>query len=266
LIGLASGLLALAGVFAARGTVEMQGRRVADGLGIRIDRRRIVQFSSRLLAAPVLAGSIWFVGVVPTGGAIAGLLVGGLVRRRRSRSRARAQALDQLVDAVAALTAALRAGRSLTQAIAYARDETVDPLRTHLARAIDRIETGTPLATALEEWAEIDGSDDVRLIVGVLDLHRRSGGDLPAVLEGLAETLRERRAADRELRALTAQARLSGIILGVLPIAFFCFLLLTSRREMLHAIATPLGGAALGIGLGLELLAFLWIRHLLEAS
>ena len=54
------------------------------------------------------------------------------------------------------------------------------------------------------------------------------------------------------------------MILGMLPIGFFGFLLLTSRREMLQAIATPLGGTALGIGLGLELLAFLWIRHLLE--
>ena len=84
------------------------------------------------------------------------------------------------------------------------------------------------------------------------------------MLDGLAETLRERRAADREVRALTAQARLSGVILGMLPIGFFGFLLLTSREQMLDAIGTPLGGAALGIGLTLEVLAFLWIRHLLE--
>jgi tight adherence protein B len=104
------------------------------------------------------------------------------------------------------------------------------------------------------------------LIVGVLDLHRRSGGDLPTVLDSLAGTLRERRAAFRDVRALTAQARLSGVILGMLPIGFFGFLLLTSRREMLQAIGTPFGGAALGIGLGLELLAFLWIRYLLEVQ
>jgi tight adherence protein B len=66
------------------------------------------------------------------------------------------------------------------------------------------------------------------------------------------------------VRALTAQARLSGIILGLLPIGFFGFLLLTSRREMLDAIATPIGGTALSVGLGLELVAFAWIRHLLQ--
>ena len=82
------------------------------------------------------------------------------------------------------------------------------------------------------------------------------------MLDGVAATLRERRAAPG-VRALTAQARLSGSILGVLPIAFFGFLILTSRAEMLRALAT-LGSTALAVGLGMELLAFLWMRRLVE--
>ena len=84
------------------------------------------------------------------------------------------------------------------------------------------------------------------------------------MLDGVVATLRERRAAVREVRALTAQARLSGAILGTLPIGFFGFLLLTSRTEMLAAISTPLGRTAVAVGVALELAAFLWIRHLLE--
>jgi tight adherence protein B len=158
----------------------------------------------------------------------------------------------------------MRAGLSLPQSFAYARDEADEPLRSDLGSLVDQIEVGTPVREALSAWADVEDSEDVYLIVGVLDLHRRSGGDLPTVLDGLARTLRERRAAHRDVRALTAQARLSGAILGMLPIGFFGFLLLTSREEMLQAIGTPLGRIALGIGLGLEVLAFLWIRHLLE--
>ena len=55
-----------------------------------------------------------------------------------------------------------------------------------------------------------------------------------------------------------------GVILGLLPIGFFAFLLVTSRDEMLDVIGTPLGGTSLGVGVVLELLAFVWIRHLLE--
>jgi len=190
-------------------------------------------------------------------------LTGYLLRRRR-RSQLQHRAAEQITDAVSALSAGLRAGLSLPQAFAYARDEAEEPLRGELTGLVDGIDTGTPISEALAEWADAHDSEDARLIAGVLDLHRRSGGDLPIVLDGLAGTLRERRAAHREVRALTAQARLSGVILGMLPIGFFAFLLLTSRREMVDAIATPLGGTALGIGLGLEVLAFLWIRHLLE--
>jgi Flp pilus assembly protein TadB len=68
------------------------------------------------------------------------------------------------------------------------------------------------------------------------------------------------------VRALTAQARLSAVILGSLPIGFFAFLLVTSRREMLDAMAAPLGRIAVVVGLGLEGLAFLWIRRLLEVA
>jgi tight adherence protein B len=203
-------------------------------------------------------------GPVIAAGGLAGAGLTGYVVRRRRRVGHRHRTAEQIADAVGALSAGLRAGLSLPQAFAYARDEAEEPLRGEFAALVDAIETGTPITDALARWADAHGSDDARLIAGVLDLHRRSGGDLPIVLDGLAGTLRERRAAHREIRALTAQARLSGVILGMLPIGFFVFLLVTSRREMLDAIGTPLGGTAMGVGLGLELLAFLWIRQLLE--
>jgi tight adherence protein B len=211
-----------------------------------------------LLIASVATGP-----VIAIAGITGATLVRHLVRRRR-RTRERHRAAEQIADAVGALSAGLRAGLSLSQSFAYARDEAGEPLRSDLANLVDKIDVGTPVGEALSDWADSQGSEDALLIVGVLDLHRRSGGDLPAVLDSLAGTLRERRAAFRDVRALTAQARLSGVILGMLPIGFFGFLLLTSRHEMLQAIGTPLGGSALGIGLALELLAFLWIRHLLE--
>ena len=121
-----------------------------------------------------------------------------------------------------------------------------------------------PLDDAMKAWTVEVDTDDARLLAGVLTLHRRSGGDLPSVLDEVAGTLRERRAAVGEVRALTAQARLSGTILGVLPFGFFAFLWLTSRSEIEGAFRSPAGLAAITVGLVLEVLAFLWIRHLLE--
>lgn len=264
MIGLASGLLAIAGLFAERAITISRGDGLAEQLGIERRHRAVRPPSWLSLCLPTFLVACVVVGPVPTLAGSAGITVILRLVRRRRRANARYRAAEQIADAVGGMSAGLRAGLSLPQSLAYSRDEADEPLKTDLARLVERIELGTPVGEALSEWAEALGSEDAFLIVGVLDLHRRSGGDLPTVLDGLAGTLRERRAAHRDVRAMTAQARLSGVILGMLPIGFFGFLLLTSRDEMLQAIGTPLGGMALGIGLGLETLAFLWIRHLLE--
>ena len=70
----------------------------------------------------------------------------------------------------------------------------------------------------------------------------------------------------REVRSLTAQARLSAWILGLLPVGFFSFLWLTARDEIEGALSTPIGLACIVVGLALEGGAFLWIRSLLVVA
>ena len=186
---------------------------------------------------------------------------------RRRRQRRRADRLEEdLADAVTAIAAAMRASMSLPQAVAYAAEEVEDPLAETLRRVVARTNLGEPFDDALDRWGDEVGGDDARLIVGVLSLHRRTGGDLPHVLDRVASTLRERRAAAREVRALTAQARLSGGILGALPVGFFLFLLITSRSDVAAAFGSAAGRAALGLGFAMELVAFLWIRKLLRVA
>jgi tight adherence protein B len=265
MIALASALLALAGLFAERAVATARRAKLAGRLGAPTIRRRSGDRAHRVLAVggsaialAIALGPIW------AGVAVAAALGVDRILRRRRRKMVARQREEQLADAVAAVAAGLRGGLSLPQSLAYARDETDPPLTEDLARLVGRLDVGIPMAAALREWADELGSEDARLLVGVLDLHRRSGGDLPSVLDGVVATLRDRRAAQREVRALTAQARLSGVILGTLPIGFFGFLLITSREEMLAAVATPLGRTAVATGLGLELVAFVWIRRLLE--
>ncbi|HET6714999.1 MAG TPA: type II secretion system F family protein [Actinomycetota bacterium] len=263
---LAITLLGLAAWLAERGSRSV--RRGHLGLGdLRPPARR-----SGVAAPPgwaiwaSIGAAIGFIasGLASTiGGAAAGLVLWRLRQRRRARAAA-AELDEQLVDAVASITAAIRAGRSVPQALSFAASEARPPLRDSL-RALDRsIELGVPLDEAVAAWTRKVDTDDARLLAGVLTLHRRSGGDLPTVLDEVTATLRERRAAVGEVRALTAQARLSGMILGVLPFGFFAFLWLTSRTEIEGAFRSATGLAAISLGFVLEGLAFLWIRHLLE--
>jgi len=217
----------------------------------------------------------------PIAGALAGGVVGGIVAAvvgalaiklgtvtmRRRRDVLFAATVDaQLADAVRSFTAGMRAGLSMTQAIAFAANEGEPPLGPTLARIVDAVSIGGSLDGALQAWGHEVGTDDARLVVGVLTLHRRSGGDLPHVLDQVAATLRERSEAAREVRALTAQARLSGAVLGLLPIGFFAFLWMTSRGNIEGAFHSPIGIATIVIGAVLECIAFVWIRSLLEVT
>jgi tight adherence protein B len=245
---------------ARRRTRPERATPAPDPPGRRIDVRTSCIAIVTAVAGYAVAG--------PLGAAVGPALtiaVGRLGRVRSHRALA-ARRDEQLADAVAALTAAVRSGMSVPQAIAYATREADVPVADDLARMVSDIDVGVPMADAVDGWARRTGSEDAQLVAGALDLHRRSGGDLPAVLDQVAATIRERVAVGREIRALTAQARLSGWILGVLPVGFFAFLWLTSRRDIQGALATPAGLGSVLLGLALEVGAFFWIRSLLDVS
>ncbi len=266
------GLVALSGCFTALarstatsrlGLAELAPARKSLTLPAALQGER-----ARWMALAIVGAAFGAVLAGPAGSVVgAGGCLGAQAVTRRRRASRRADILEaQLADAVGAIAAALRGGLSLSQAVSYAAREVEEPLAGTLARAARRESLGEPLDVALTRWAEEVGGEDVRLVVGVLALHRRTGGDLPRVLDRVVETLRDRRATAREVRALTAQARLSGAILGALPIAFFLFLAATSRRDVAAAFQTGPGIVSLLVGLLLEGAAFLWIRKLLRVA
>jgi tight adherence protein B len=268
--GLVAALAGLSVLFAERAARATERDRVRARAGV--NRRPPSHVSASIdvrgWVLPVSVGAVaTVVGGFPIGLALGCAIVGGRVVRRRRRVRAESARRDeQLADAIGAVVSALRAGMSLPQAIGYAANESPSPLREELAELVDQVDVGVPLGDAIAAWADHVATDDVRLVAATMDLHRRVGGDLPAVLEQVGSSVRERVAVAREVRALTAQARLSGGILGALPVGFFAFLWLTSRAEMQAALATPAGLAVVVFGLVLDGLAFVWIRKLLEVA
>jgi tight adherence protein B len=207
-----------------------------------------------------LAGAI---GAVAAG---TGCVVVPFARRRR-RDAAETVALeDGLADAVAAIAAAIRAGRSMAGALEEAASTVPPPLGPRLARLVDRVSLGVSVEQAVNELPQAVPGPESRLVAAVLGLHQRSGGDAPAVLDRVGRTLRDRRASAREIRSLTAQARLSGAILGFLPIGFFLFLSITARSDVERALGSTAGLTAIVAGLAMQGVAFAWIRRLLRVD
>ena len=214
-----------------------------------------------------LAASLVGLRVAGGPGAIAAagcVLTVPVIVRRRGRAAASRRTQDQLAEGISVLAAALRAGRSLRQAIELAGAEVDAPIGPSFERITARVELGDPMDDAIATWAEEISGADARLAAGVLRMHRRTGGALAVTLDRLAETLRNRGSAARELRSLTAQARLSANILGLLPLGFFTFLSVIAREDMVDAITAPSGATAIALGLVLQAAAYVWIRGLLR--
>jgi tight adherence protein B len=197
---------------------------------------------------------------------VAALWVAGRIRERRRASVPPLLIQERTADAVGAIAAAVRAGSSLPQAIRYAAREAAPPVLEDLVSVVTDIDTGVALDVSLASWADRRRSADIDLLVGALELHRRSGGELPVVLDQVSGAIRDRVSIAREVRSLTAQARLSAWILGLLPVGFFGFLWLTSRHDIEGALTTPVGLICVALGLALEAGAFVWIRSLLEVT
>jgi tight adherence protein B len=266
-----AGLVILSTMFLTRVMVAERSRRLLGGLEpdrgsapptLRVPRKVLVAVS--VVAAGVVGALV--AGVVGSLAATAvALTAPAMVARRRERRREVATQ-EGLAEAVSLVASAMRSGRSLHQAIELAATD-LDPfLGSTFRRLADRTGLGDPMDESIDVWARDVGGPDARLVAGVLKLHRRTGGSLAASLENLAGTLRDRRASARELGSLTAQARLSATILGLLPIGFFLFLSVIARPDLEAAYETPTGVAAIGFGLALQAAAYVWIRHLLRVE
>jgi tight adherence protein B len=248
--------------------------RLRAGTTEEVERTSLEMRKGRSLSPPLMlrlvaaaagaAAGFWLAGLV---GGLAGVVAAEVVQRvTRSRSLGRNHDLldEQLREAMVTLSAAVRAGMSVRLALEEANRASEPPLRQELAGLLTRLRVGQPIDVALERFARQIDSPDATLLATLLTVHRRTGGDLPALLDEAAGVVGQRAESRRQVRALTAQGRASGAVLAVLPIAFVGLLSGTSG-DGLGAFYRSLPGAGLVLaGLVCELLGFVWISRIVR--
>lgn len=195
-------------------------------------------------------------------GALGGALAveGWLSRRREARA---SFAEVQLRDFAVALAAAVRSGLSLRLALVEADRDLDEPLGSVIASVARDLDSGRPIDAALDRIASELDLPDARLLTTALGIHRRTGGQLPVLLDELAEVVGQRVEARRGTRALTAQGRASGAVLVVLPVAFVALLSGTGGDGLGAFYRTPPGAGLLILGVLLDAAGFLWIRRII---
>ncbi len=184
----------------------------------------------------------------------------GVERWRRSRRAARRDgALPAVLESVAR---SLRAGSSLSEAVASV--EPPPPLEERWSRLVERARLAG-VAHAARAWADEEPVPSVRLAAGALALGAEVGGAHARALDGVGATLRARQAVAEEVRALSSQARVSALVIGLAP-AGFCAFAAATDPSTARFYRSPAGIAVLVAGLVLDALGAMWMARITRVA
>jgi tight adherence protein B len=217
------------------------------------------------VGAAVVGGLGWrFWGLV-TGlvFALAVVLAAVLVVRAAAGRRQKRFA-DQLEDVMMIMASSLRAGYGLQQALLAVAEETPSPTRDEFRRAVAEVQVGRDLVQALLESAQRSGSPDFEWVVRAIAIHRELGGDLAEILDNVAETIRDRNRVKGQIRALSAEGRMSAVVLTILPFAT-ALLVHVTNPGYIDSLFESTAGTVVAVGsLGLMCLGALWMWRLIR--
>lgn len=181
---------------------------------------------------------------------------GGTARARRHADGVLPALLDQI-------TRQLRSGASLPVAVRTAAASATDGTTLALA---EEIAAGSGLAPAVERWRRACPTPSRGLVAAALTLAADAGGSVAAVLDGVSDTLRDRVALDREVAALSSQARASAAVLVVAPVGFAAIAAAADHRVAAVLLGRPLGWVCMAAGAALDAAGALWMSRLVGRS
>ena len=169
----------------------------------------------------------------------------------------------QLSDALMLSCSSLRAGLSFTQAMEAISRDMPDPIASEFSIVLEEMSMGMPMDEALERLNKRIKSDYLPLMVSSVLIQRQTGGNLSSILEGIANSIKEKMKLKQELKASTASGRSTAIMVGSMPILLCLLIFLINRDFIMPLFTTTLGHVFLGVAAGLEVLCFVAVKKII---
>jgi len=207
-------------------------------------------FHDMLVAAGVGAG----IGLMP-------LLYIQFQKKRRLRAFA-----NQLPFALDLIKSSLEAGHSLQRALQVLVAEFADPLGSEFRTVLEQNRIGLPLPRALEDMLKRVPEDDLRLLVVAVRVQTEVGSSLAQIVGRLSEIVRIRQRLRLQIKALTAQSRFGGLVVGCLPVVVLLLFSLIQPGYTDQLFHDPTGQKILKFAIASDLLALITIRRLLRVN
>ncbi len=201
-------------------------------------------------------------------GLVAGGLAGGVALTLPGRALAvlkqkrRRDFNEQLVDALMTMSNALRSGSSILQAFEQIVKQNRNPISQEFSLFLQQTRVGVKFEEALGNLERRVDSEDLTIMIRAIEIARQTGGNLTEVFEKIAHTIRERIRIQGRVLALTAQGRLQGVVVGLMPLILGAVMFAIDPRMMGSFAHSPVGLGMIGAILGLEVIGALLIRKI----
>lgn len=249
---------------------EVRKRGMLSGINATLEQANIPMTPGEAILAMIGLSAVGGVFFAIFSGALTGLIVAGimlllfifLIRYAGGREKKRFE--KQLPDTLTLLSTSLRAGYSLLQAIEAVAAEAPDPTAREFSRAVSEARLGRTVSDSLQGIADRTQSQDFEWAVMAIEIQREVGGNLAEVLQTVAETMMSRNRLKGEIRALTAEGRISAIVLGSLPFALGIFLWFNNRDYLMPLLDATVGRLAIGAGVLLMAGGIFWLKKIVD--
>lgn len=182
----------------------------------------------------------------------------------KKRQRRFAQFQEKLPDAIDLMVSALRAGNSTMGALGIIASDAPEPIRREFRICFDEQSYGVDLRAAMENLVNRVPLPDVRMITTVILIQKESGGNLAEVLDKTAHVIRDRFRLRDQVRVQSAQGRLTGWILSVMPLTLGFLLFLINPKYIGVLLTRPVGQKLMAIGAVMNVLGLLVIRKIIQ--
>ena len=179
-------------------------------------------------------------------------------------ARRRAAFNAQLPEALATMSNALRAGFSISQAFDSVVEQGEKPMSEEFAIVQQQLKIGMSFEDALESLSQRVGSDDLTLVTTAILVSRKTGGNVTEIFDKISETIRGRMRVERKVKSLTAQGRLQGIVISVLPFLLGIAITVMKPKMMLPFLSSPAGILSVVAMCVLIALGWLMIRKIIR--
>jgi tight adherence protein B len=173
---------------------------------------------------------------------------------------------EQFPEAIELIARALRAGHAMTTGLALVAEELPDPVGAEFRLVYDRQNFGMSMPDALRHFAERVPLLDARFFVTAVLTQRESGGNLAEILDNLGDVIRQRFRVRRQIRVVTAHARLTGWVLVMMPVVIALAMVVLAPDHIMTLVRDPLGVQMAMAAVGLWVIGYLAIRKLVNVE